>query len=161
MLRHPPAYIQRAFALFLSLGHYDTLLRRLTTVQRERSGLLRSALAQHLPQCSVMPTAGGGSCWVSLPEPFDATELAAQARERGVLIEPGEVFFLTEPPAAPLRAHGLLVDSQAKSIEPGIRVLGEVLATMMAGRSTCTSRRGWLARQCNPANWRYVREGPL
>jgi GntR family transcriptional regulator/MocR family aminotransferase len=33
-----------------------------------------------------------------LPEPLNATELAEQARDRGVLIEPGEVFFMAEPP---------------------------------------------------------------
>ena len=47
MLRHPSAFIQRAFALFLSLGHHDALLRRLAAAQRERCASLLDALAQH------------------------------------------------------------------------------------------------------------------
>ena len=34
MVRHPAAYIQRAFATFLSLGHHDALLRRLAYAYR-------------------------------------------------------------------------------------------------------------------------------
>ncbi|MDB5731269.1 MAG: h16, partial [Variovorax sp.] len=126
MLRHPPAYIQRAFALFLSLGHHDALLRRLAAAQRERADALRSALAQHLPQCSVAPAGGGGSCWVSLPEPLDATELAEQARNLGVLIEPGEVFFMAEP--APTRHFRMGYSSiTPAAIEPGVKVLAELV----------------------------------
>lgn len=126
MLRHPTAYVQRAFALFLSLGHYDALLRRLAAVQRERAAVLRAALAQHLPQCSVMPASGGGSCWVSLPEPLNATELAEQARDRGVLIEPGEVFFMAEPP--PARHFRMGYSSIVPpAIEPGVRALAELV----------------------------------
>jgi GntR family transcriptional regulator/MocR family aminotransferase len=126
MLRHPPAYIQRAFARFLSLGHFDALLRRLAAAQRERADALLAAMARHLPQCQVVPVSGGGSCWISLPERLDATELASQARERGVLIEPGEVFFMGEP--AP-RQHFRLGYSSitVPAIEPGIKVLGELV----------------------------------
>ena len=126
MLRHPPALIQRAFALFLSLGHYDALQRRLTTAQGERSDVLRAALAQYMPQCTVMPASGGGSCWVSLPERFDAKELAAQARERGVLIEPGEVFFMADPPP---RQHFRMGYSSIvpAAIEPGVKLLAELV----------------------------------
>lgn len=126
MLRHPPALIQRAFALFLSLGHYDALQRRLATAQRERSDLLRAALARYMPQCTVMPASGGGSCWVSLPQRFDASELAAQSRERGVLIEPGEVFFMADPPP---RQHFRMGYSSIvpAAIEPGVKLLAELV----------------------------------
>jgi GntR family transcriptional regulator/MocR family aminotransferase len=127
MLRHPASYIQRAFALFLSLGHFDALLRRLAAVQRERCALLLDALARHAPQCRIVPVSGGGSCWVSLPEGVSAVEVAVRAAERGVLIEPGDVFFHGAPP--PRRAFRLGYGSiESKAIEPGIRVLGEVIA---------------------------------
>ena len=126
MLRHPPALIQRAFALFLSLGHFDALLRRLAAAQRERAEVLLGAMARHLPQCEVVPVSGGGSCWVSLPEGLDATALALQARDRGVLIEPGEVFFMAEPP--PTRHFRLGFSSVAPAaIEPGIKALAELV----------------------------------
>ena len=50
-----------------------------------------------------------------------------------MLIETGDVFFLAEPP--PLHYVRMGFSSiPSKSIEPGIRVLGDVLAGMMAGR---------------------------
>ena len=129
MLRHPSALIQRAFALFLSLGHHDALLRRIAAAQRERCALVLEALARHAPQCSVVPVTGGGSCWVSLPEGLDAGAVAAHAAERGVLIEPGDVFFLATPPAR--RAFRLGYASiERKSIEDGIRLLAGVIAEM-------------------------------
>ncbi len=63
-LRHPTAFMQRAFALFLSLGHHDALLRRLSAAHHERAQCLQQALALHLPECRAVPVAGGSACWV-------------------------------------------------------------------------------------------------
>lgn len=126
MLRHPSAFVQRAFALFLALGHHDAQLRRLAAAQRERCAVLLDAMARHAPQCQVVPVQGGGSCWTRLPAGVSATELAARAAERGVLIEPGDVFFLADPPPA---AHVRLgyQSIPAERIEAGVRVLAGVL----------------------------------
>lgn len=133
MLRHPSAFIQRAFALFLSLGHHDAQLRRLALAQRERSALVLAAMARHAPQCEVVPTVGGGAFWVRLPAGVSAPALAEQARARGVLLEVGDVFFHAEPPP-----HGYIrlgyQSIGSAAIEPGIRVLGQVLAAMTGRR---------------------------
>jgi GntR family transcriptional regulator/MocR family aminotransferase len=135
MLRHPPAYIQRSFALFLSLGHFDAMLRRLAATQRERAALLMDALARELPECRFVPVSGGGCCWVKLPEALDAAEVAQRARERGVLIEPGGVFFMADPPPASWCRLGYTAIPSA-AIEPGVRILADVvrqLAKVNAG----------------------------
>lgn len=133
MLRHPSTFIQRAFALFLSLGHYDAQLRRLAVAQRERCASVIEAMACHAPQCSIVPISGGGFCWVRLPEGVSASVLASRAAGEGVLIEPGAVFFHAEPP--PQNYFRLGFQSiPAKAIEPGIRVLGQVIAAIQAGR---------------------------
>jgi GntR family transcriptional regulator/MocR family aminotransferase len=126
MLRHPVTYIQRAFALFLSLGHHDALLRRLSAAQRERAGLLTGALAQHLPECSVVPVSGGASCWVRLPDGLQAEEVARSAHAQGVLVEPGDVFFMAEPAPAPYIRMGFSATPTA-AIEPGVRELAKVV----------------------------------
>ncbi|MDE1948004.1 MAG: PLP-dependent aminotransferase family protein [Burkholderiales bacterium] len=129
MLRHPPAYIQRAFSLFLSLGHHDAQLRRLSVAQRERCAVVLEALARHAPQCSVVPVTGGGSCWLRLPGGVSATALAEAAAREGVLIEPGDVFFhAATPPAGFIRLGYQSIP--AKSIEPGIALLAGVIARM-------------------------------
>lgn len=129
MLRHPVTYIQRAFALFLSLGHHDALLRRLAASQRDRARLLIDALGQHLPECSVTPLSGGASCWVRLPEGLQAEEVTRSAHAHGVLVEPGDVFFMAEPaPAAYIRMG--FSATPASAIEPGVRELAKVVRGM-------------------------------
>ncbi len=132
-LRHPSAYMQRAFALFLSLGHHDSLLRRLSSAHRERAELLTAALDRHLPQLGYVPISGGSSCWLSGPDWLDAEALADEAKRLGVLIEPGAVFF--DDPAALKNVFRLgFASIRADHIEPGIETLAEALATLQRSR---------------------------
>lgn len=133
MLRHPSAFTQRAFALFLSLGHHDAQLRRLAMAQRERGAVLLEAMARHAPDCEVVPVTGGGSCWVRLPAGVAAVELAERAREHGVLIEPGDVFFAADPAPAGFMRLGYQA-IEAKHIEAGIRELAKAIAALKPRR---------------------------
>lgn len=127
MLRHPNTFIQRVFALFLSLGHHDAQLRRLAVAQRERCDIALAAMALHAPECQVLPMLGGGSCWVQLPDGVDANDLARRAATLGVLIEPSDVFFMAErPPGGFIRLGYQSI--AAGAVEPGIRLLAEALA---------------------------------
>ncbi|OIQ67892.1 2-aminoadipate transaminase [mine drainage metagenome] len=129
MLRHPSAFIQRAFSLFLSLGHHDSQMRRIALAQRERSRAVLDALARHAPQCEVTPVVGGGSCWVRLPDGMCTSELAQQSAALGVLIEPGDVFFFSTPaPGSFLRLGFQSIPD--KAIEPGIAILGQVIRSL-------------------------------
>jgi len=133
MLRHPSAFTQRSFALFLSLGHYDAQLRRLALAQRERSAVLLEALTRHAPDCEITPVSGGGSCWVKLPKGVEAMEVADRARDHGVLIEPGDVFFASVPAPGGFMRLGYQA-IEAKHIEPGIRELAGVIAALRPRR---------------------------
>ncbi len=133
MLRHPSAFIQRAFALFLSLGHHDSQLRRIALAQQQRSQATLRALARHAPQCRVTPVVGGGSCWLRLPDGIDTTELTRRAAEQGVLLEAGDVFFYDQPaPGSFLRLGWQSIPD--KSIEPGIALLGAIIEELQRGR---------------------------
>lgn len=131
MLRHPNAFIQRAFALFLSLGHHDAHLRKMAVAQRERCAIVLESMARHAPRCEVVPVVGGGSCWVRLPEGIAAADLAERAKQRGVLIEPGDVFFMADPPPGGYFRLGYQ-SIEAGSIDAGIRQFAAVLDEMMA-----------------------------
>jgi len=129
MVRHAPNNNQRTAALFLSLGHHDTLIRRLNRAYRARWEAMGSALNRYLPQSSRNPTFGGTSYWVKGPERLDSETLAETAREHGVLIEPGRVHFGGH--ARPRNYFRLGFSSIAEDrIEPGI----ELLAGLIAGR---------------------------
>lgn len=133
MIRHPSSFIQRSLSLFISLGHNDAHLKRLAEAQKERGALLLDAMARHLPQCTVTPFGGGGSCWVRLPDNVPAEELAVRAAERGVLIEPGDVFFQADPPAGHFMRLGFQ-SINARVIEEGIATLAGVINDMQKRR---------------------------
>src|SRR5690606_16452540 len=88
MLRHPPANNQRAVALFLSLGHHEALVRRLSTAFEERRKRLRQAVAAFLPEWRSKHPGAGTSLWLEAPQGVNAFDLAAAAASRSVIIEP-------------------------------------------------------------------------
>ena len=68
MVRHAPNNNQRTAALFLSLGHHDTLIRRLHRAYRSRWEIMGAALNAHHARClSRIPSFGGTSFWVKGP----------------------------------------------------------------------------------------------
>jgi GntR family transcriptional regulator/MocR family aminotransferase len=129
MLRHPSAFIQRSFANFLALGHHDALLRRQAVAYRDRARELCAAVQRHLPDTRVVPVSGGASCWVSGPHWLDTRALADAAAQRGVLIEPGDVFFMSDdPPRNHMRLGFSSID--ADKIDAGVRELGIAMHTL-------------------------------
>jgi GntR family transcriptional regulator/MocR family aminotransferase len=123
MIRHPTALIQRSFAQFLALGHYDSLNRRRVAAHRERAVVLADALAEFAPDLRHAPVNGGSSFWVEGPAWLDSRRLAEAARPEGILIEPGDVHFFD--PSPPLRWFRLGFSSiPLDRIREGIRRLG-------------------------------------
>lgn len=126
MLRHPPNNNQRTSALFLSLGHHDSLVHKLHKAYRARWECLGEALKRHLPGMSRVPSFGGTSYWVTGPENLDAAALAEQALDEGVIIEPGEICFAQTPP--PKNYFRLGFSSiPLERIGPGIEILARLI----------------------------------
>ena len=118
MLRHPPANNQRTVALFVALGHHDSLMRRLSHAFRERWQAMRGALARHLPHCKAWSSIGGTAYWIEGPPQLDARETERRAALAGILIEPGDIHFLR--PTPPRHAFRLGFSSiPVDRIEPG------------------------------------------
>ena len=126
MVRHAPNNNQRTAALFLSLGHHDTLIRRLHRAYRSRWDIMGDALRRHLPDASRVPSFGGTAFWVKGPPSLDSEDLARAAADKGVLIEPGRVSFGTaEAPRNFYRLAFSSIDDQ--KIEPGIQILAGLM----------------------------------
>lgn len=132
MLRHPSAYIQRAFSLFISLGHYHSLLRRLSHQYAERAQALTDAINTYLPEFELVPISGGSSCWIKTPQGTDTQELADMALQEGVVIEPGHVFYHRPGPTNNnyLRLGFASIDKE--KIPAGIKRLAQVYQTLKA-----------------------------
>jgi GntR family transcriptional regulator/MocR family aminotransferase len=134
MVRHPSAFLQHAYALFLSLGHHESHARRVNQAMQERLALAAQALREHLPEFEFILPQGGASIWVRAPGWVDADELSLMARSHGVLIEAGSVFFLKPPYPCPffrLRLSSIA----AGQIGAGIRALGRAVADLARGRA--------------------------
>ena len=54
---------------------------------------MTSAFSKYLPQFEIVPSQGGSGAWIKGPEGFDSQSLAEFCAPRGVLIEPGDIFF--------------------------------------------------------------------
>jgi len=127
MLRHPPANNQRAVALFLSLGHHDALIRRLSSSIRDKREKLREALSRHLPEFDHGGARAGTSLWLRGPEGFDAAALVEAARAESVIVEPGRVFH-ADPAMAGNTFRMGVTSIEGRRIEDGVRALSRAVA---------------------------------
>ena len=126
MVRHPPANNQRIVALFLSMGHHDSLIHRLSETYKNRWQVMGAALNKHLPESSRIPSFGGTSYWVEGPADLDTRELKERARAAGILIESGDICFMEKnPPQNFIRLGYSSISS--KQIEPGVRKLADLI----------------------------------
>ncbi|MFG5408618.1 PLP-dependent aminotransferase family protein [Piscinibacter sakaiensis] len=131
VVRHPSAFLQHAYALYLSLGHHESHARRLNQAMRSRVAAAAEALQRTLPDFAFRLPQGGASLWVQAPDWVDAAELALEARRHGVLIEPGDVFYQEAPQPCPcfrLRLSSIAPDR----IAPGIEALARAVADLRA-----------------------------
>jgi GntR family transcriptional regulator/MocR family aminotransferase len=136
MVRHPPANNQRTIALFLALGHHDSLISRLNRAYKERWKVMGKALDRYLPQSSRIPVFGGTCYWLKGPPELDANQLRAAAMEEGILIEPGDVFFMQEVPPNNFFRLGFSYIS-ADRIEPGVSRLAAMIEKQVSTSDHC------------------------
>lgn len=130
MLRHPPGNNQRVVALFLSLGHHDTLIGRLHRAYHARWQTMGAALEKFFPGWTATPSFGGTSWWIEGPKELDSEELAESALEDGILIEPGAVFFANSKKNKNFFRLGFSSIPQER-IEPGIEQLSKIVQEML------------------------------
>ena len=126
VLRHPPGHIQRTVSYYLSLGHYDALIRRMSKTYHERRQLLVGALNQRGLTIAGQGTYGGSSVWLKTPTGIDTSALAETLRADSVLVEPGAPFFAGEnPPTAYLRLAYSSIPSAR--IPEGINLIADAI----------------------------------
>ena len=98
VLRHPPGHIQRTLSYYLSLGHYDALVRRMGRAFGERRDVMNAAIRAEGLTIVGQGSNGGSSVWLRAPDGVDTSTLAKTLQADGVLIEPGAPFFAAENP---------------------------------------------------------------
>ncbi len=126
VLRHPPGLMQRTVSYFLSLGHYDALIKRMGRAYHDRRKVMDAAIAANGLTVAGQGTFGGSSVWMKAPAGVDTAALAARLQAQGVLIEPGAPFFAG--PDVPVEFYRLAYSSiGAERIGEGVRLVAESL----------------------------------
>ena len=129
LLRHPAANNQHTLGLFLERGYHDSLIAKIYATYSERYSLMLEAVKRHLPGFKVAKSSGGSSFWLQGPTHFDSNRLAEVALDKGIIIEPGEVHFISLP--APKNCFRLGFSAvPSEDIEPGIILLAELISTL-------------------------------
>ena len=89
-----PTLLQHALERYVSVGRYQSHLRRTTRAYRARRDTLLAALAAEAPALTVDVPHGGLFAWVGLPEGASATRLLTIARAHGVGFGAGTRFHV-------------------------------------------------------------------
>jgi len=126
MLRHPPANNQFIVSQFLKRGFHDALVRRLHHSLEERWRVTRDALQEQLPGALENTAFGGSAFWLRLPDHIDPDVLEHDARELGLLVETGNVFFACPQHAPPYIRLGFSSIATSK-INEGIKTLAQLI----------------------------------
>ncbi|HWL43404.1 MAG TPA: PLP-dependent aminotransferase family protein [Ilumatobacter sp.] len=85
--------MQRTLDRYVTVGRYQTHLRRSIRTYRSRRDALIDALRTTIPSVAVVAPRGGLFAWVTLPDGARATALREAALRRGVDLAPGTAFF--------------------------------------------------------------------
>ena len=133
-VKQPPPNNQCAAAQFLSLGHYDSMMRRIGREFRTRQMALRDALNHYLPRSiAIQPVRGGTTMWVQGPDGLDVADLAAAAERRGVLIERVDPYYAGAAPPGLFRLG--VTSLPVERIRPGVAALTDALNDVLAKKA--------------------------
>ena len=132
VLRHPPGHLQRALALLIDRGEYHRSVRRYRVTLMRKWQAACAAAHRHLPWPQAGYPPGGVSLWMSGPPELDCRELVPAADRSGVLIERGDLHFVSDHPPRNNFRLGFAATPQA-AIEPGLATLGRVCRELGIG----------------------------
>ncbi len=136
MTRKPSPITQRTAGIFLSLGHYDAMLRSHFGIYERRLIALRDALNHYRPlSIAIPPVTGGTSYWVRGPENLDAEKLRIAAQNSGVLIEPATPYFADAKGRSNMFRLGV-TSLDERQIRPGIEALSREMLRLMEADET-------------------------
>jgi len=128
------ALVQRALEAYVTVGRYQTHLRRSCQIFRKRRDVMVSSIQRYLPTgVRFDPPQGGLFIWLQLPPELSSEELLPLAREEGVDFSPGIAFFPEGIPGSRwLRLN--FVAQTPNQIEEGMKRLGKAIKRLISAR---------------------------
>lgn len=129
MMRHPPTIVQEIMALFFQLGFYDAHLRKIERRYQKRWHAMETALTKNLGMLSRTQSKGGTSFWLTGPKGFDASDLAIRLRNKGVLIDRGQDYYLNSSKKQNFRLGFAYVP--VSKLEDGVKIIAKEVQSML------------------------------
>lgn len=130
ILRHPPSNNQYIVARFLERGYHDSLIRKLSLTLYQRSITMRIHLEKFFPAETSLTLHGGSALWLKGPKGLDSRVLANRLSKKGVLIEPGDIFFYPQQKKCPYFKLGFSSLPEEK-IADGINIIIETIKELV------------------------------
>ena len=126
--------IQRALEVYVTVGRYQSYLRRSSQIFHKRRDAMVSAIQRYLPaDIHLDPPQGGLFIWLQLPDNLSSEKLLPLAWEEGADFAPGNSFF----PDGTGGRNWLRLNFAAQTpdrIEEGIKRLGKAVKRVLATR---------------------------
>jgi GntR family transcriptional regulator/MocR family aminotransferase len=123
--------LQRTLNVYVSVGRYQSHLRRSSRIYRQRRDAMLDAIREHLPEdVLVYPPDGGLFIWMRLPGGLSATDLLSLALQKGVSYAPG-AWFTLDPQDGERYLRLNFATQPLERIRKGIRRLGAALRRCM------------------------------
>jgi GntR family transcriptional regulator/MocR family aminotransferase len=124
--------MQRTLDEYVTVGRYQSHLRRSCRIYRQRSAAVLAAVQQHLPnEVDFHAPKGGLFFWLRLPPKVSALELLPLAIREGVVYAPGPRFF-PEPREGEAYLRLNFATQAPEEINEGVGRLGQALKRLMA-----------------------------
>ena len=125
-----PTLPQLAIASFIRQGGYDKHLRNMRQKYRKARDTMLKGIKQYFPQGTLVSYPEGGFVlWVELPSQYDAVKLAEQAKTKGVIVAPGQLFSATGKYRNCLRFN--YIDKTPDIRRLGLEKLGDLMESRL------------------------------
>ncbi|SCU83694.1 LADA_0C12992g1_1 [Lachancea dasiensis] len=111
----------------ISNGSIKQIIQRMVCTLRTRSQILKKSVSLYLPRGSICREIRGGYfTWCTLPEPYDASEICKEAKDRGLLLGDGSLFevFGDEKGWGKSSVRLCISFANAEEIEKAIKIWG-------------------------------------
>ncbi len=119
--------IQHTLNEYVSVGRYQTHLRRSIRLYRKRRDAMMTAITHHLPpDVQAISPQGGLFVWLRLPDSLSASALLPLAAQVGVAYAPGDWFFPNPEEGRSYLRMNFAVQAPER-IDEGIRRLGKII----------------------------------
>lgn len=128
--RHPAGQLQRALALLIETGEYLRSLRRYRARLMRKWEAVCAGVERHLPWQEATFPPGGVSLWMTGPPELDCRTLVEKAERRGVLVEPGDIFFM-DPERGRRHFRIGFAAVPLRRVDEGLRLLGQVAGELL------------------------------